>query len=92
MTPTRPNSGSDSVPDPAADSAPTGAGERSSDDRAMDPEADQSNVSETRASPLRPIGTEIIRSYLKTLPSRPGVYRMLDEASDVIYVGKARNL
>ncbi|MGB4865264.1 MAG: excinuclease ABC subunit UvrC [Hyphomicrobium sp.] len=30
--------------------------------------------------------------YLKTLPSSPGVYRMLDSAGDVIYVGKARSL
>ncbi len=32
------------------------------------------------------------KSYLKTLTSKPGVYRMLDEAGTVIYVGKARNL
>lgn len=29
---------------------------------------------------------------IKTLPTRPGVYRMLNEADEVIYVGKARNL
>ena len=33
-----------------------------------------------------------IDAYLKTLTSMPGVYRMLDEAGNVIYVGKARNL
>ena len=32
------------------------------------------------------------KSYLKTLTSRPGVYRMLDMDGKVIYVGKARNL
>ena len=31
-------------------------------------------------------------AFLKTLTSRPGVYRMLDDHGDVIYVGKARNL
>lgn len=32
------------------------------------------------------------KHFIKHLSSRPGVYRMLNEAGDVIYVGKARNL
>ena len=32
------------------------------------------------------------KSFLKNLTGRPGVYRMLDEANDVLYVGKAKNL
>ena len=39
-----------------------------------------------------PKGAEIIHAYLKTLDASPGVYRMLNEASEVLYVGKARNL
>jgi excinuclease ABC subunit C len=31
-------------------------------------------------------------AFLKTLTSRPGVYRMVDSADTVIYVGKAKNL
>jgi excinuclease ABC subunit C len=37
-------------------------------------------------------GTVAIRSVVKTLPVRPGVYRMLDARGDVLYVGKARAL
>ncbi len=37
-------------------------------------------------------GADVIRGFVKTLPSAPGVYRMLDEAGEVIYVGKARSL
>src|SRR5580692_3041688 len=38
------------------------------------------------------IGTERIGEYLKTLPDAPGVYRMLNAAGDVLYVGKAKSL
>ena len=37
-------------------------------------------------------GHDVIQGYLRTLDGSPGVYRMLDHESRVLYVGKARNL
>ncbi|WP_430511585.1 excinuclease ABC subunit UvrC [Pannonibacter phragmitetus] len=37
-------------------------------------------------------GVEVIADVVRRLPMGPGVYRMLDENGDVLYVGKARSL
>jgi excinuclease ABC subunit C len=37
-------------------------------------------------------GTFDPKSFIDSLPVRPGVYRMLDAAGEILYVGKARNL
>ena len=37
-------------------------------------------------------GPDVIKRFAKTLPGRPGVYRMYNDKGDVLYVGKARNL
>jgi excinuclease ABC subunit C len=41
-------------------------------------------------APLK--GADRIAAYLRTLPDAPGVYRMLNAAGDVLYVGKAKSL
>ncbi len=37
-------------------------------------------------------GIGVIRDAVRTLPPGPGVYRMLNDKGDALYVGKARNL
>ena len=37
-------------------------------------------------------GVDVIREYLKDMPTSSGVYRMLDKDGDALYVGKAKNL
>ena len=54
----------------------------------------------TPAAPLGAIGGEgplaagraVIKAALRSLPSAPGVYRMITAKGDVLYVGKAKNL
>jgi excinuclease ABC subunit C len=37
-------------------------------------------------------GVAVIQAQLKNLPAKPGVYRMLGESGEVLYVGKAKSL
>ena len=70
-------------------------------DRPLDPEATtRDRFSEEAATftvkgrdtPDLDAGVAAIRNVLRTLPARPGVYRMTDSGGDVLYVGKARAL
>ena len=38
------------------------------------------------------LGKEVIKKELPLIPKLPGVYRMLDEKNEILYVGKAKNL
>ena len=40
----------------------------------------------------RPTGLDVIKGYLRTLPGKPGVYRMHDVGGELLYVGKAKKL
>ncbi|MEQ9326130.1 MAG: excinuclease ABC subunit UvrC, partial [Rhodospirillales bacterium] len=44
------------------------------------------------SAPSLATGIDVIQTHLRTLPNSPGVYRMLSETGDALYVGKARSL
>ncbi len=50
------------------------------------------DLSGDKASHTSLSGPELIASLVKRLPGAPGVYRMVNAAGNVLYVGKARNL
>jgi len=53
-------------------------------------EIPEEGKTDSRKDGLR--GYQIIHGYLRSLDNSPGVYRMLGEQGEVLYVGKARNL
>ena len=56
------------------------------------PDTEDKSIEAATTTEPKKAGPEVIAAHLKTLTTQPGVYRMLDAAGDVIYVGKARNL
>jgi excinuclease ABC subunit C len=49
-------------------------------------------AAESIDDPARPRGVAVIETALATMPRSPGVYRMLDDKGEALYVGKARAL
>jgi excinuclease ABC subunit C len=49
-------------------------------------------VSEKKSKTALDKGIERLRRLVRSLPSRPGVYQMVSESGEVLYVGKAKNL
>ena len=75
---------------PSADLDPaTSAAEE--DDEARLPEVAEEPAEAIAEGPLA-IGHAAIENAVRLAPTSPGVYRMLNAASDVLYVGKAKNV
>jgi len=55
------------------------------------PELPEENAEPVAAGPLA-AGHDAIEKAVRLAPTSPGVYRMLNAASDVLYVGKAKNV
>jgi excinuclease ABC subunit C len=61
------------------------------DDEARLPEAAEEPAEAIAEGPLA-VGHAAIENAVRLAPTSPGVYRMLNAASDVLYVGKAKNV
>jgi excinuclease ABC subunit C len=61
------------------------------DDEARLPEAPEEPVEAVAEGPLA-VGHAAIENAVRLAPTSPGVYRMLNAAHDVLYVGKAKNV
>ena len=73
--------------DPATAGDVTGTGQED-DDEATLPEAVDEGAEVVAEGPLA-IGRAAIEHAVRHAPTSPGVYRMLNAANDVLYVGKA---
>src|ERR1700733_5361582 len=75
---------------PSADIAPASADPEEDDDGRLPDIAEEPG--ETIAEGPLAIGHAAIERAVRLAPTSPGVYRMLNAANDVLYVGKAKNV
>src|SRR5262249_47687504 len=61
------------------------------DDEGRLPELTEEGTEAVAEGPLA-VGHAAIENAVKLAPTSPGVYRMLNAANDVLYVGKAKNV
>jgi excinuclease ABC subunit C len=75
-------------------SAPTASARTTADTAGATPAEAAADRRGRRRRPTPDIarGVSVIEAQVRTLGGGPGVYRMLDEAGEVLYVGKAHNL
>ena len=76
--------------DPAADIDPATVGTEE-DEEARLPEIPEEANEAILEGPLA-VGHAAIERAVRLAPTSPGVYRMLNAANDVLYVGKAKNV
>lgn len=77
--------------DPAGADVDPATSAAEEDDEARLPEAPEEPLEAISEGPLA-IGHAAIENAVRLAPTSPGVYRMLNAASDVLYVGKAKNV
>jgi excinuclease ABC subunit C len=88
----RPGSAADLPPqDPAAGDIDPATSPAEEDDEALLPELSEETAEAVPEGPLA-VGHAAIEHAVRHAPTSPGVYRMLNAASDVLYVGKAKNV
>ncbi|MBN9005569.1 MAG: excinuclease ABC subunit UvrC [Rhizobiales bacterium] len=91
-----PGSGTDAPPDReragrAAQDIDPATVETDEDDEARLPEMPDESADAVAEGPLA-VGRAAIEHAVRLAPTSPGVYRMLNAAHDVLYVGKAKNV